>query len=340
MPTKIIMEEEASNIYTAVANPKLIIFKQSQTSGVVFYKPKRKLVYNMTGVRKFQQIKITRLDRDNLVSLYFNGLICNNKLNSNSPSLISNQTQTDRTIFNIIQFDINTFDIVDVENNSSFIIGIDEKVGNNIKMRLTSEFLPGYFEEYFFNIVIDLSNIYVHMQENAIIELARNISFVSDVQPMISGIVVTSFSARDYSNVEYHIIDDEAYGSSECNYHIISENPLLYQSNFYKSPRLNKVIKGKACFVVDKLQEIINHYELNINIVLFSERIALYGFLKYILAFLMYKKFSLIFLTGDFNKRFMEDLEEKFPQYLKYFEDPIYGIVGYNKYFRSTIKSK
>lgn len=60
-----------------------------------------------------------------------------------------------------------------------------------------------------------------------------------------------------------------------------------------------------------------------------------YALAKYILAAIMYGKFELEYVTQNYHYQFMKDLAvSRFSDFVELFEDPTYGIVGFEVYFR------
>lgn len=61
-----------------------------------------------------------------------------------------------------------------------------------------------------------------------------------------------------------------------------------------------------------------------------------YALAKYVLAAIMYGEFNLSYLHQSFNYRFMVDLaQSRFAAFTELFNDPTYGIVGFDSYFKN-----
>lgn len=161
-----------------------------------------------------------------------------------------------------------------------------------------------------------------------------------EFEPTIEIVAYTAFSAQDFGDVNYTVIDTKHYGSKDCNYRKLDSGE-LYESKFFVYGTINPVVKGKGCFLINQFQDIIDKLGLTLTLQEFTSKMALYSLSKYILAFLLYGRFSLEFLTSTFNSTFLNDLaNSRFSNFLPLYTDPINGLVGFENYFRKKVNTK
>ena len=154
--------------------------------------------------------------------------------------------------------------------------------------------------------------------------------------PLIFINVDSAFSAQDFGAATFAIYDNYQYNNEQCcqeSHSSIKEK--IYLSKFYKYPKINKVLLGDGCLLVDQFLFIINKFGLTIDIDTFTGQMALYSMLRYVLSYLLYGNFSVNYLRRRYAQQFLIDLEaSRFSEFLVVFVDPQYGLTEFGKYFK------
>jgi len=123
-----------------------------------------------------------------------------------------------------------------------------------------------------------------------------------------------------------------------CEPHYLSVDKLKTTTFYKNNIPLQCVVKGKGS-LSDKINAIVNDIgEPNYD--LFLQRFILYGMLKYILIRLIYGEFDLSKMCRNFNKQFFKDLNHtRFCGFIDFFENPVNGIVGIDRFYIKCIKN-
>lgn len=113
-------------------------------------------------------------------------------------------------------------------------------------------------------------------------------------------------------------------------------------TRFKKCPELVSVLSGKGDTLLAKAKYLYDYYQILESGVVFTDfysNILYYAMAKYILSRILYGKFSINYLLGKYNDKFLKDLNgSRFCGFLTIFEDCQSAIYGYNKYFKSGDK--
>ncbi|CAK7995018.1 Hypothetical protein POVR1_LOCUS536 [uncultured virus] len=145
---------------------------------------------------------------------------------------------------------------------------------------------------------------------------------------------------KGLGNVRYEVEDivRHSCGYFEKPTKRIVDGQVKFVTSYLKNPKITKVVRGKGATLDEKILDIVSRGDLlGYDEVL--QRVLVYSTLRLILARLLYHEFDLKFLTNQFTERFFEDLSEsRFDDFVKYFTDPIYGLVGAERYFREKVK--
>lgn len=108
------------------------------------------------------------------------------------------------------------------------------------------------------------------------------------------------------------------------------------QSRFCEFPQFNSVLKGTGVDLNTKFKSLISHYNLDLDIATFRDRIALYSYSKFVLSRFLYGDFNLDYMLRLKNKRFLKDLaDSRFSKFLVIFVDSQYKVADYFRFFRS-----
>lgn len=157
------------------------------------------------------------------------------------------------------------------------------------------------------------------------------------LDPLIYISSLTSGQGQNYGESLYTVYDIKPYsGTITCESQVVNiNNSKYYRSQFSEFPQINCLLVGKGCTLYQKFQSIITCYGFTITVDQFAAKMALYALSKYILARLLYGKFSLQYLTRSFNDEFMADLHNsRFRKFEIIFVDPAFGLVGFDRFFR------
>lgn len=132
--------------------------------------------------------------------------------------------------------------------------------------------------------------------------------------------------------VEYVITDTKPYGSVED-----IKPDVRYRSTFLVVPPLDRAIKGDGETMFDRLNWLLDEYELNLHIEVFAERMAEYALSKYILSMLIHGEFNLKYLTRAYHNDFLKDLtESRFSAFIEIYRQP--ELLNYEIFFRKEVK--
>ena len=161
----------------------------------------------------------------------------------------------------------------------------------------------------------------------------------------LAGMSARVISTRNYSKCSY----PSKYVGIPSGIKYPPIPPGYYQSLFAFTPDLQSVVRGGKCKVVEcdtccdgekqrgytLYEQCVNINDTTLNIDDFFISILIYSTSRFILSGLMFGYFQVKWLKQKYTDRFIASLATncEFSQYLKYFVDPQYGYVGYEKYF-------
>jgi len=161
-------------------------------------------------------------------------------------------------------------------------------------------------------------------------------------RPPVSGfsprMIIEGFSAamdENFGEGFYTVYDSVPHaGTYNGKSEEIKNDCGVFISEFSKFPQFNCVLRGEGVSIMQKCTSLIQQYNLDITLDEFTGKIALWGYVKYMLCYFLYGKFSVRFLFANGNKQFLADLEAStYADFEIIFTDPdIAG--GYNKYFK------
>lgn len=182
--------------------------------------------------------------------------------------------------------------------------------------------------------------------DNIIQRLIKVLS--TNVYPSINIQGQTLIDNTDIGNVIFTIKDIYKYYNikspikeyNTCEYYANPDQ--IKETIFDKScPKIVSVVRGKGDNLYAKLD--YTFYKLGedvigVPLIVFYPNIFLYAMLKYILSRILYGNFSINYLLGKYNNKFLEDLSNsRFCGALPIFTDPESIIYNYNKYFKYDI---
>jgi hypothetical protein len=137
---------------------------------------------------------------------------------------------------------------------------------------------------------------------------------------------------------KYYVYDPELLkGKCHCEPIYIDSRKLKKTTFLVYGPELQCVVKGKDKTLRGKLYNYYINHPTDFGPSFdedFYGPMIFYSMTKYILARLIYGDFNINYLCRNFNKQFFKDLKHtRFCGFIEVFTNPIYGIVGYDKYF-------
>lgn len=143
-------------------------------------------------------------------------------------------------------------------------------------------------------------------------------------------IIINSIDTDGQNNIAYmfYIIDTVKYKSESYSF----EN--FYRTDFVEYPQIQTVLRGSGYTLNDKIKFVIKNNKSNLSYSDFYKRISFYAATRYILSYVLYGKFSVKYLLGEYYQKFLRDLKNsRFHKFRILFGDPQYGFVDYHRYF-------
>lgn len=168
--------------------------------------------------------------------------------------------------------------------------------------------------------------------------IANQITNVPNPQARITATITTTPDGSNITSIDYSIFDIYAYELTGSILKTVPNLPtyVTYRSDFtvdnadyrFFGPTIwiLGTTLGSQLVALDNYSCLSQFTQINL---------ISYALAKYVLAAIMYGKFDTVYLAQSFNYQFMIDLaNSRFAAFVELFEDPTYGIVGFDIYFR------
>lgn len=160
--------------------------------------------------------------------------------------------------------------------------------------------------------------------------------------PNASMLIQTTINGENLGENDFIICDQFTYYKEEklrskCGKYTINPNQLK-QTKFIKccsDINIVSVVRGSGSTLLAKLEHIWILLKLTTRFDEFYRNVAAYAMAKYNLSRILYGKFSIKYILGKYNNRFLTDLSNsRFCNLVTYFTDPNSTVYGYGKYFK------